>query len=226
MMPGRELVIVLVSGGMDSCVTAAIASQEYESAFLHVRYGQRTEEREFQSFKALADYYQVKKRLVVDISYLKEMGGSCLTDERIDVPLADVSRKEIPVSYVPFRNTHLLSIAVSWAEVIGARKIFIGAVEEDSSGYPDCRKVYFDAFNQLIKAGTKPGSAIEVIPPLIGLTKKEIVLKGVELKAPFHLTWSCYRGSDLACGKCDSCVLRLKGFREAGVGDPLPYKER
>jgi 7-cyano-7-deazaguanine synthase len=225
-MPEKGIAICLVSGGMDSGVTAAIANQRYETAFLHIRYGQRTEEREYQSFKALADYYQVKKRLTVDISYLKEIGGSCLTDERINVPRANLKRKEIPVSYVPFRNTHLLSIAVSWAEVIGARRIFIGAVEEDSSGYPDCRKVYFDAFNQLITVGTKRGSTIKVIAPLIGLKKKEIVLKGVELKVPFHLTWSCYRGSDLACGKCDSCALRLKGFREAGIVDPLPYEGR
>jgi 7-cyano-7-deazaguanine synthase len=224
-MPGKEIAIVLVSGGMDSCVAAAIARERYEPAFLHVRYGQRTEKRELQSFNEIADYYQVKKRLVADISYLKEIGGSCLTDERIEVPMADLQRKEVPVSYVPFRNTHLLSVAVSWAEVIGARKIFIGAVEEDSSGYPDCRKIYFDAFNRLITVGTKPGSGIEVMTPLIGLKKKDIVLKGVELKAPFQLTWSCYKSSDLACGQCDSCGLRLQGFKEAGIADPLPYRE-
>ena len=209
---------------MDSCVAAAIAGQEYEMAFLHVRYGQRTGEREYQSFQAIADYYQVKKRMVVDISYLKEIGGSCLTDHRIDVPSADLRRKEIPISYVPFRNTHLLSIAVSWAEVIGVRKIFIGAVEEDSSGYPDCRKVYFDAFNRLVKLGTKPGSDIEIVTPLISLKKKEIILRGIVLKVPFHLTWSCYQHIDLACGKCDSCALRLRGFREAGIEDPIPYQ--
>lgn len=225
-MPGKDTAIVLVSGGMDSCVTAAIASQRYDLAFLHVRYGQRTEERELQSFNAIAYYYQVKKKLVVNISYLSEIGGSCLTDEKIDVPAADLQRKEIPVSYVPFRNTHLLSISVSWAEVIGAKKIFAGAVEEDSSGYPDCRKVYFDAFNRLISVGTKSASGIEVITPLIGLKKKDIVLKGVELKVPFHLTWSCYKSSDLACGQCDSCALRLKGFSEASIEDPIPYKEK
>jgi 7-cyano-7-deazaguanine synthase len=226
MMPKMDTVIVLVSGGMDSCVTAAIAMEQYEGAFLHVRYGQRSQEREFQSFEAIADYYQVKKRLVADISYLKEIGGSSLTDQKIAVPLADLSRKEIPVSYVPFRNTHLLSIAVSWAEVINAKKIFIGAVEEDSSGYPDCRKIYFDAFNRLVALGTKPGSGIEIVTPLIGLKKKEIVLKGTALKAPFHLTWSCYQNSDLACGRCDSCALRLKGFREAEIDDPLSYQVR
>lgn len=225
MISSKEMAIVLVSGGMDSCVTAAIANLKYEMVFLHVRYGQRTEKKEFQCFQALADYYQVKRRLVADISYLKEIGGSCLTDPQIEVPRADFRRREVPVSYVPFRNTHLLSIAVSWAEVIGVQKIFIGAVEEDSSGYPDCRKIYFDAFNQLVKYGSKPGSGIEVVTPLIGMSKKEIVLKGNELKVPFHLTWSCYQGEDLACGRCDSCALRLKGFREAGMVDPLPYEK-
>jgi 7-cyano-7-deazaguanine synthase len=223
-MPEREIAIVLVSGGMDSCVTAAIASQQYEPAFLHVRYAQRTEAREYQSFTAIADYYQAEKRLVVDISYLKEIGGSCLTDDSLEVPAANLERRETPISYVPFRNTHLLSIAVSWAEVIGVRKIFIGAVEEDSSGYPDCRKAYFDAFNRLIKVGTKPGSSIEVVTPLVELRKKEIVLKGAALNAPFHLTWSCYQRVDIACGRCDSCALRLRGFREAGINDPLPYQ--
>jgi 7-cyano-7-deazaguanine synthase len=224
MMAGKEIAIVLVSGGMDSCVTAAIANQQYEMAFLHVRYGQRTEAREYQSFTALADYYQVKNRRVADIPYLKEIGGSCLTDDSIEVPAANLERKGTPISYVPFRNTHLLSLAVSWAEVTGVKKIFIGAVEEDSSGYPDCRKAYFDAFNQLLKVGTKPGSGIEVETPLVGFRKKEIVLKGAALNAPFHLTWSCYQRVDIACGRCDSCALRLRGFREAGIDDPLPYQ--
>jgi len=223
-MADREQAIVLVSGGMDSCVTAALAGRDYETAFLHVRYGQRTGEKEYRSFESLANYYGVKKRLVVDISYLRQIGGSCLTDERIEVPVSDLGKEEIPVSYVPFRNTHLLSIAVSWAEVIGATKIFIGAVEADSSGYPDCRKVFFDVFNRLIAVGSKSGNTIEVATPLIGLTKKEIVLKGAELKAPFHLTWSCYKEIHLACGRCDSCALRLKGFKEAGIEDPIPYE--
>jgi len=219
----KELAIALVSGGMDSCVSAAIAKQNYELAFLHVNYGQRTEIRELQAFNDIADYYDVKKRLVVSIEYLKSIGGSSLTDDNIPVSIADLNSKNIPTSYVPFRNTHLLAIAVSWAEVIGAVKIFIGAVEEDSSGYPDCRKEYYHAFNKLIEVGTKPETHIEVVTPLIDMKKHEIVKKGIELNAPLHLTWSCYKNNDVACGVCDSCALRLRGFKNAGVKDPIKY---
>ena len=220
----EELAIVLVSGGMDSCVTAAIAAQEYEMAFLHVGYGQRTQARELEAFNAIADYYGVKRRLTTDIGYLKEIGGSSLTDDSISVAGSSLENGDtIPTSYVPFRNTHLLSIAVSWAEVIGASKIFIGAVEEDSSGYPDCRKEYYREFNRLVEVGTKPETHIQVVTPLIDLGKSEIVSKGVELGAPLHLTWSCYKNTNKACGVCDSCVLRLRGFREAGVEDPVEY---
>jgi 7-cyano-7-deazaguanine synthase len=219
----KELAIALVSGGMDSCVSAAIAKQNYDLALLHVNYGQRTEERELQAFNAIADYYQVKRRLVASIEYLKQIGGSSLTDKNISVSIADLDNKNIPTSYVPFRNTHLLAIAVSWAEVIGASKIFIGAVEEDSSGYPDCRKEYYQAFNKLVEVGTKPETQIEVITPLIDMKKEEIVLKGIELSAPLHLTWSCYKNNDIACGVCDSCALRIKGFKKAGVKDPIEY---
>ena len=223
----KNLSIVLVSGGMDSCVTAAISSLKYEMAFLHVNYGQRTEERELKAFNDIADYYKVKKRLVADIGYLKEIGGSSLTNEKMEI---EQSRQpypaEIPSTYVPFRNTHILSIATSWAEVISAAKIFIGAVEQDSSGYPDCRPVYFKAFNELIKEGTKPDTSIIIETPLINLRKKDIVLKGVELKAPLHLTWSCYKSSNSACGRCESCILRLRGFKEAGVEDPIDYEKK
>ncbi len=220
----EELAIVLVSGGMDSCVTAAIAAQEYEMAFLHVGYGQRTQERELEAFNAIADHYGVQRRFAADISYLKEIGGSSLTDGSIPVAESSLGNgNAIPTSYVPFRNTHLLSIAVSWAEVIGASKIFIGAVEEDSSGYPDCRKEYYQEFNRLVEVGTKPETHIQVVTPLIDLRKSEIVSKGMELGAPLHLTWSCYKNIDKACGVCDSCVLRLKGYREACVKDPIEY---
>jgi len=219
----KELAIALVSGGMDSCVSAAIAKQKYDLALLHVNYGQRTEKRELQAFHAIADYYQVKKRLVANIEYLKQIGGSSLIDDNIPVSIADLENKNIPTSYVPFRNTHLLAIAVSWAEVIGAGKIFIGAVEEDSSGYPDCRKEYYQAFNKLVEVGTKPETHIEVITPLIDMKKEEIVLKGIELSVPLHLTWSCYKNNDKACGVCDSCALRIKGFKKAGVKDPIEY---
>ena len=225
-MKRKELAIVLVSGGMDSCVTAAVAVQEHEMAFLHVGYGQRTQVRELAAFNAIADYYGVTRRLMADIGYLKKIGGSSLTDDNIPVAESGLEDGDtIPTSYVPFRNTHLLSIAVSWAEVMGASKVFIGAVEEDSSGYPDCRKEYYQAFNNLVEVGTKPETHIQVITPLIDLSKSEIVLKGVELGAPLHLTWSCYKNTHKACGVCDSCILRLKGFRKAGVEDPVEYVE-
>ena len=225
-----ELAVVLVSGGMDSCVTAAIANQHYTCAFLHVNYGQRTEGRELRAFNDIADFYAVEKCLAVSLEYLKQIGGSSLIDENIPVPDAvplpvPHPAREIPSTYVPFRNAHLLSIATSWAEVIGATKIFIGAVEEDSSGYPDCREVFYTAFNKAIDRGTKPDSHIEIITPLIHRKKAEIVKKGIEIGAPLHLSWSCYQKSDTACGRCESCALRLKGFREAGIEDPIAYEK-
>jgi 7-cyano-7-deazaguanine synthase len=226
----KELAIVLVSGGMDSCVTSAIANKQYRLAFLHVNYGQRTEARELQAFKEIADFYHAEKRLIVSIEHLKVIGGSALTDETIAVPELSpqhsaLSPASIPITYVPFRNAHLLSIAVSWAEVINAKKIFIGAVEEDSSGYPDCRELFYQAFNKVIEMGTKPETRVEIVTPLIHLKKSEIVKNGMELEAPFQLTWSCYQASEKACGRCESCALRLKGFKEAGVKDPIPYEK-
>ena len=217
------LAVILLSGGMDSCVTAAIANQKYRMAFLHLNYGQRTERRELKAFHDIAGFYNVKQQLVVNVEHLKQIGGSSLTDELIKVQRADLERKEIPTSYVPFRNAHILSIAVSWAEVLPASKIFIGAVEEDSSGYPDCRKEYYAAFNKVIELGTKPDSQIEIITPIIDMKKFEIVRKGVELHAPLERTWSCYLREDVACGVCDSCALRLRGFQMAGIDDPIPY---
>ena len=216
--------IVLVSGGMDSCVTAAIASLENDDlAFLHVSYGQRTEDRERKAFNDIADHYSVEKRLNISIEHLAKIGGSSLTDENITITEADLESKDIPTSYVPFRNANMLSIAVSWAEVIEANAIYIGAVAEDSSGYPDCRREFYDAFQKTIDAGTKPDTHIEIRTPIIHLTKAEIVKKGIELDAPLHLTWSCYRGEGLACGTCDSCALRLRGFEQACVIDPIRY---
>lgn len=222
----KGLSIVLVSGGMDSCVTAAIAHQKYEMTFLHVNYGQRTEARELKAFNDIADHYGVKRRLVADISYLKEIGGSSLTNKKMKIEQSQPNRTQIPLTYVPFRNTHLLSIATSWAEVIGAQIIFIGAVEHDSTGYPDCRKTYFKAFNKLIEKGTKPEAHITIETPLINLRKKDIIIKGIEIKAPLHLTWSCYKNSARACGVCESCILRLKGFKEAGLMDPIYYERK
>ncbi len=214
--------IVLVSGGMDSCVTAAIALAENdELAFLHISYGQRTEGRERQAFNDIADHYDVEKRLDISIEHLAKIGGSSLTDEKIDITDANLESTEIPASYVPFRNANILSIAVSWAEVIGASAIYIGAVAEDSSGYPDCRPEFYEAFQKVIATGTKPDTHIEISTPIIHLSKAKIVKKGIELDAPLHLTWSCYRNEDLACGTCDSCALRLRGFEMAGVADPI-----
>ncbi len=222
----KLLAVVLASGGMDSCVTTAIANCEYRLAMLHVAYGQRTEARELQSFNALADFYQAEHRLVCHLSHLRQIGGSCLTDPHLPVEPANLQRKEIPSSYVPFRNAHFLSIAVSWGEVLGARKIFIGAVEEDSSGYPDCRPAYYEAFNRVIAAGTKPDTRLEIVTPVIHMRKSEIVRRGIELGAPLAQTWSCYQAEDVACGTCDSCALRLRAFEEAGVEDPIPYSQR
>ncbi len=216
--------IVLVSGGMDSCVTAALAARKNdELAFLHISYSQRTEARERTAFNDIADFYNVEKRLDVSIEYLAKIGGSSLTDEKIAVSEADLASKEIPTSYVPFRNANMLSIAVSWAEVIDANAIYIGAVVEDSSGYPDCRPEFYEAFQKVIDTGTKPNTHLTLRTPIIHLTKAEIVKKGIELEAPLHLTWSCYRSSELACGTCDSCALRLRGFAQAGLQDPIEY---
>lgn len=218
-------VIVLVSGGMDSCVTAAIASRENdELAFLHISYGQRTEARERQAFNDIADHYGVDKRLDISIEHLAKIGGSSLTDEDIPVAEADIASTEIPTSYVPFRNANMLAIAVSWAEVIDANAIYIGAVAEDSSGYPDCRPEFYEAFQRVIETGTRPDTRLEIRTPIIHLSKAEIVKKGVDIAAPMHLTWSCYRGETRACGTCDSCVLRLRGFNLAGVIDPVAYE--
>jgi len=221
----NELAIILVSGGMDSCVTAAIAKTEnQEIAFLHVSYGQRTERRERQAFNDIADFYATEKRLAVSIEYLAKIGGSSLTDVSIEVAEANLESRKIPTSYVPFRNANMLAIAASWAEVLDANQIYIGAVAEDSSGYPDCRPQFFAAFEKTIETGTKPETRIEIKTPIIHLSKAEIVRKGIKLNAPLHLSWSCYRREDLACGTCDSCALRLRGFARAGVVDPIAYK--
>jgi 7-cyano-7-deazaguanine synthase len=221
----RPKAIVLISGGMDSLVTAAIASRSYEVCGLHLNYRHRTEERELKAFKDICRHYGVRRTLVADVSYLARIGGSALTDRSIRVPRRKPGPgKSVPATYVPFRNTHLIAIAVSWAEVIGAKRIFIGAVEEDGSGYPDCREAYYRAYGRLISLGTRPGSGIRIVTPLIHLKKSEIVQKGASLGAPFGLSWSCYSNNSTACGVCESCRLRLRGFSGAGMEDPLPYK--
>jgi 7-cyano-7-deazaguanine synthase len=209
---------------MDSCVTAAIAHAEDDQlAFLHVSYGQRTEARERKAFNDIGDHYDVEKRLDISIEHLAKVGGSSLTDVAIEVSQADLRSRAIPSSYVPFRNANMLSIAVSWAEVIGATAIYVGAVAEDSSGYPDCRPEFYEAFQVAVDAGTKPETHIEIRTPIIHLSKAEIVKRGIDLNAPLHLTWSCYRNEDIACGTCDSCALRLRGFAQAGIEDPISY---
>ena len=214
--------VVLLSGGMDSTVCAALAARKHHSAALHISYGQRTERREREAFLAICHRLGIGNRLVVRNEALQFIGGSALTDDKIAVPESRHLGRDIPVTYVPFRNAHFLAAAVSWAEVLGASKVYIGAVEQDSSGYPDCRAVYYQAFNRVIEAGTRQGG-IEIVAPLIAMRKAEIVRLGLELEAPFDLTWSCYSREDRACGVCDSCVLRLRAFQEAGASDPLPY---
>ena len=220
----QRLAVCLVSGGMDSCVTAAIANEENdELAFLHVSYGQRTEQRERRAFEELANFYAVPHRLAVSIEHLARIGGSSITDPGIEVRPANLNAQVIPTSYVPFRNAHLLAIATSWSEVLGANAIYVGAVAEDSSGYPDCRPEFYAAFQKAIDLGTRPETAIAIRTPVIGLKKFEIVMRAIELGAPLELTWSCYRSEQEACGDCDSCALRLRAFREANIPDPIPY---
>lgn len=223
----RGIAVVLMSGGMDSTVCAAIAHAEgYELAGLHLNYGQRTQAAELRAFYSVCDFYGVVRRLVVDVTHLAAIGGSSLTDMTIDVASADLANTSIPTSYVPFRNANILAIATSWAEVLGARALFIGAVEEDGSGYPDCRQEFFDAFQRVIDTGTRPDTSIRIYTPIIRLSKKDIVLRGTALGAPLNRTWSCYSNNDTACGECDSCALRLRGFSQAGISDPLPYSIR
>lgn len=221
----QEVAVCLVSGGLDSCVALAVAaSKGFALALLHVTYGQLTASRETRAFHEIADCFPVSRRMAVDISHLRMIGGSALTDSSLPLPEGELDRAEIPASYVPFRNANLLAIATSWAETLGGGHIFVGAVEEDSSGYPDCRSSFFEAFGRVIEQGTRPETKITIETPLLHMRKKEIVELGVQLNAPLHLTWSCYRGRDRACGVCDSCRLRLRGFEEAGVEDQIPYE--
>ena len=222
----KAQVLVVLSGGMDSTVCAALAVRDFgaqNTAALHIDYGQRTERRERQAFQEISDRIRIRTRLAVKTEFFRAIGGSALTDDQIDVPQAgpDIGR-DIPVTYVPFRNSHFLSAAVSWAEVLGAEKIYIGAVAQDSSGYPDCRPEFYAAFNEAVRTGTKEGR-IRIETPLIALRKAEIVMLGLELGAPFDLSWSCYSREDKACGVCDSCVLRLRAFAAANASDPIPY---
>jgi 7-cyano-7-deazaguanine synthase len=220
----KPFAVVCVSGGMDSAVTAALAGREHRLAFLHANYGQRTEAKELACFHRLADHLRAEQRLVVAFSDLRQIGGSSLTDAAIPVREGTPVQGVIPTSYVPFRNAHLLSAAASWGEVLGARAIFVGAVWEDSSGYPDCRPEFYRAFEEAIRLGTRPGTDLKIVTPVIRLSKAEIVREGLALGVPFEMTWSCYQAQDAACGTCESCVLRLGGFAEAHATDPIPYR--
>lgn len=220
----RPLAVACVSGGMDSAVGAAIAARDYRLAFLHASYGQRTEAKELACFHLLADHYGAERRLVVDLRTLREIGGSSLTDRSVPVREGAPEPGRVPSSYVPFRNAHLLACAVSWGEVLGARAVYLGAVWEDSSGYPDCRPEFYAAFEAAARLGTRPETDLRIVTPVIGLTKAGIVRRGVELGVPFQLTWSCYQAEEAACGRCESCHLRRRGFAEAGHADPIPYR--
>ncbi len=221
----KPIAVILLSGGLDSCVCLAEAAHDFEPAALHLNYGQRTEARELRAFNEICDHYGVKHRLAADVSHLNQIGGTSLIDTEmaVETGLPDVDADAVPSTYVPFRNANILAVGVSWAEVLGARAVFLGAVEEDSSGYPDCSEKFIRAFAAAIDAGTKPETRIELRTPLIHLDKAAIVRRGTELDAPLHLTWSCYVNEDAACGECESCRLRLRGFEQAGVGDPIPY---
>jgi 7-cyano-7-deazaguanine synthase len=218
--------VVLLSGGMDSCVCATLAARDCDAGAMHISYGQRTEKRELRAFHSICDRLGISRRMALHNPALRAIGGSALTDTSIAVPESGEQKgSRIPVTYVPFRNAHFLAAAVSWAEVLDAERIYIGAVEQDSSGYPDCRPEYYRAFNEVIRTGTREGR-IQIVTPLIGMRKAEIVRLGLELDVPFDLTWSCYSREDQACGECDSCQLRLRAFEAAGGPDPIPYAAR
>jgi len=218
-----NLAIVAVSGGLDSAVATAVAAESHELSLMHINYGNLTEKRELEAFHNIADYYNIEKRLVADIDHLRKIGASSLTDKNIPVEDFTGKNKGIPLTYVPFRNANILSIAVSWGEATGAGSIYVGMMEEDSAGYPDCTEEFIEAFNRLIKVGTRPETTVKLIAPLIHMSKGDVIRKGIELGAPFDLSWSCYKNEDKACGVCESCVLRLNGFKDVGIEDPIDY---
>jgi len=216
--------VVILSGGMDSTTALFIAKKEgYTLIPLHFNYGQRTEKKELESFNKICDYLNLENKYIIDIPFYKQIGASALVDKTIDVP-TDGIKPGIPVTYVPFRNGIFLSIAAAIAEKESAEAIYIGVVEEDSSGYPDCREEFIKNMEKAINTGTKPETNITIKTPLIHLKKEDIVKKALEVNVPLELTWSCYKNEDEACGVCDSCRLRLKGFKKVGIKDPIKYK--
>ncbi len=221
----KPIAIVAVSGGLDSAVATAIASENHSLALMHINYGNKTQKRELEAFHAISDFYNINRRFVADIDHLRKIGRSSLTDRNIPVENFNPNATGIPLTYVPFRNANILSIAVSWGEAIGAGTIYVGMMEEDSAGYPDCTEAFIKAFNNMVKIGTRPETNIELVAPLIHMSKADVIKKGVELGAPLELTWSCYRNEDEACGECESCVLRLNGYKKLGIEDPIKYVE-
>ena len=216
--------VVILSGGMDSTTALFIAKEEYSIIPLHFNYGQRTEKKELESFSEICDYLQLENRYVIDLPFFKQIGANALVDVNLDVP-TDGIKPGVPITYVPFRNGIFLSIAASVAEKEGAEAIFIGVVEEDSSGYPDCTEKFIEHMKNAINSGTKPETHIDIKTPLIHLKKEDIVKKAIEVKVPLELTWSCYKNENKACGVCDSCRLRLKGFKKVGINDPIDYEK-
>lgn len=214
--------ICIISGGMDSATSAFIArSQGYEIIALHFDYGQRTMKKERECFERICDDVGAKKRMILDAGFIAQIGGNALTDFSLEVPKDGVFG-EVPITYVPFRNGIFISIAAALAQKEGAEAIFLGVVQEDSSGYPDCSENFIKSLNLAVNSGT--GETFEIKTPLVHLSKAQIVAKAMELGVNLAHTWSCYENEDEACGKCDSCLLRLRGFKNAGAIDPIKYK--
>jgi len=215
--------VCIISGGMDSALGAKIAQNEgYSIIALHFNYGQRTEKKELESFRKISKKLQCIESYEIDLDFFKQIGASALIDDALDIP-TDGIEEGVPITYVPFRNGIFISIATALAEKHGAEALFIGVVEEDSSGYPDCRDTYIKSMEESINLGTKDETKLEIKMPLVHMQKSEIVLKSLELNVPLEDTWSCYKNEEQACGICDSCRLRLNGFKKAGVVDPIQY---
>ena len=216
--------VCIISGGMDSTLASYMMKQKgYEIIGVHFNYGQLTEAKELECFENICKSLHVKNKYILDMGFFTQLGASALTDKSIEVPTSGLE-DGIPVTYVPFRNGIFLSMAAAIAEKEGAEVITIGVVEEDSSGYPDCKEEYIKAMQKAINLGTKPTTNIIIEMPLVHLKKSQIVKEAIKYDVPLELTWSCYKDTQKACGVCDSCRLRLNGFKEAGIDDPIPYR--
>ena len=216
--------ICILSGGMDSTLSSYIAKKDgFEIIAVHFNYGQRTQNRELKAFRDICDDLGILEKYEIDIPFFTQIGASALTDKNIDVPTEGV-KPGVPITYVPFRNGIFLSITAAIAEKEGATAMYIGVVQEDSSGYPDCTDSFISDMTKAINQGTKEETKIEILTPLVHLSKAQIVQEAVKLSVPLEHTWSCYKEEAEACGVCDSCRLRLNGFKLAGVTDPIKYK--